>query len=355
MRTYAQMGVHRTGSDGDAATLRWLSDELTGHGADVSLTPFGYRHFDADVTVQVGGRSVDAMALYYSFTGEHELQRPAAGFIDGHADEEVIAGNIATMVAGAKAGRCDGLVLAALSPTGALCAINRDHNSEPDLPVVLVAQEDFRTVQTGGATIRCSASIRDGESANVVARYAGPPGAGSLVITTPVSGWFSCAGERGTGLAIGILLAGRLSSEFTVDLLLASGHELGFAGGYHLAENFEVSSSAVLHLGSCIANLDAELVSVCAADRPATERITTALEPLGVRPVVPTDPRDPDTWVGESKCWATQGRSMLSIAGQSRYFHTADDLPDVATTPQLLEQALDAIGDAATALAGDQR
>lgn len=352
---YSGMGFHRTGSEGDAITVHWLAGELAEHGAEVSVEPFRYRHFDADVTVESDGRVLDAMALYYSFTGQHELLRWTAGFIDGHVDEEVISSHVAMMVAGAKAGKCDGLVLAALSPTGALCAINRDHESEPDLPVIVVGEQDFEVVQTRGATIRCSAAIRDGEAANVVARFAGPPGAGSLVITTPISGWFNCAGERGTGLAIALIVAKQLSSRISVDLLLASGHELGFAGGYHLAENFDVSSTAVLHLGSCIANLDSEMMSVCAADPVVTDRITTSLAPLGVKPVVPADPSDPDNWVGESKCWTAHDRPMLSIAGQSRHFHTPDDLPEVATTPQLLELAIEAIGDAALALAGAQR
>jgi len=349
---YAGMAGHRTGSDGDAQTVRWLARELAARGANVSMEPFSYRHFDADVTVRCAGRTINAMALYYSFSGQHQLRKAAAGVIDAHGDEQVMSSDIARMVSDAKADGCDGLMLATQSPTGALCAINRENGTETEFPVILVAEKDLQAIQAAEADIQCSAVIRDGEAANIVARFAGPPGAGSLVITTPVSGWFSCAGERGTGLAIAVLLAKRLSSELTVDLLLASGHELGFAGGYALAENFDGGSGPVLHLGSCIANLGAQMISVCTGDPTTNGRITASLQPLGIRPAVPTEPHDPENWVGESKCWAGHGRPMLSIAGQAPYFHTADDLPDVATTPKLLEEAIGAIGDAASALAG---
>jgi hypothetical protein len=292
------------------------------------------------------------MALYYSFTGRHDVTNPATGVIDAHADEVVISDRINSMVTQAQADGCDGLVLATQCPTGALCAINRAHVAAINLPVILVAEEDLTPIQTSGADIYCSATIRNGEATNIIARFPGPPGASAITLTTPISGWFQCAGERGCGLAAAILVAKRLSKNFAVDLLLASGHELGFLGGYHLAENFAAPSKCILHLGSCIANLEAQFTSICSCDPTTTGQIAAALQSLGIRPVVPTDPGDAENWVGESKCWASTGLPMLSIAGQAPYFHTPDDLPDAVTTPHLLESAIDAIFDAAFALAG---
>jgi hypothetical protein len=351
VRAYSDMGVHRTGSAVDIKTSRWLASELVIYGADVSFQTFPYHHFEVELAVRSDLRSVRAMALYYSFTGPHNVINPATGVIDAHADEVVISGRINTMVTQAKADGSDGLVLATQCPTGAICAINRAHSTDINLPVILVAEEDLTTIQASGADIYCSAAIRIGEATNIIAQFPGPPGASAIVVTTPISGWFQCAGERGSGLAAAILVAQRLSRNFAVDLLLASGHELGFLGGYHLAENLAAPSGCILHLGSCIANLEARFTSVCSFDPTTTGQIAAALQILGIRPVVPTDPGDAENWVGESKCWASKGLPMLSIAGQAPYFHTPDDLPDTVTTPHLLESAIDAIYDAAFALA----
>src|SRR5690606_13343234 len=56
----------------------------------------------------------------------------------------------------------------------------------------------------------------------------------TLVISTPRSGWFGCAGERGSGLAAWLLLArwaagARLPVNLT--LVATSGHEYEYAGG----------------------------------------------------------------------------------------------------------------------------
>ena len=100
------------------------------------------------------------------------------------------------------------------------------------------------------------------------------------MLTTPVSGWFNCAGERGCGIAIALILAEKLNAHCNVDLLLASGHELGFAGGYHLAETYDSTASAVIHLGSSIANIGAEMISVCTAPPTPFSRISTTLNSL---------------------------------------------------------------------------
>lgn len=142
-----------------------------------------------------------------------------------------------------------------------------------------------------------------------------------------------------------------MSNYFAVDLLLASGHELGFLGGYHLAERYAAASGCILHLGSCIANIDAQMTSVCSVDSTTNERIEASLRKLGIKPAVPTDPANANNWIGESMCWASKGWPMLSIAGQALYFHTRGDLPDVVTTPNLLADAIDAICDAALTLA----
>jgi len=197
VRGFSEIGIHRTGTQGDRDTLRWLGSKLAFGGADVSFQSFPYHHFDAELSVRSIGKSIEAEALYYSFTGQRYLRNPATGLVDAHADDEVISCEIDCMVAAAKVDGCDGLVLATRCPIGNLCAINRDHRMDLEFPVVLVSQDNLNTIKTNGADISFEASVRKRVAKNVIACFPGPTGAQRVVVTTPISGWFHCAGEKG--------------------------------------------------------------------------------------------------------------------------------------------------------------
>ena len=66
--SFSEMGIHRTGTQGDHNTSRWLGSELAVLGADVSFQTFPYYNFDAELSVQIARESLQADALYYSFT-----------------------------------------------------------------------------------------------------------------------------------------------------------------------------------------------------------------------------------------------------------------------------------------------
>ena len=351
VRIFSEMGIHRTGTQGDHDTLFWLNSELGVGGADISFQTFPYHHFDAELSVWSAGKLIEAEALYYSLIGQRNLNNIATGIVDAHGEEDVISHEICCMVDAAKEDGFDGLVLATRCPTRGLCAINRDHRMDLDFPVVLVAQDNLNKIQTSGAEIFFASSVRKRMAKNVIARFSGPIGAQRVVVTTPISGWFRCAGERGCGLAIAIFVSRQLSKNFAVDLLLTSGHELGMCGGYHLAQSYNTKPGCVLHLGSCIANIDAKMTSICSADTVTAGRIASVLERLSIKLSSPSDPTNAENWVGESKCWALNNWPTLSIAGIAPHFHTRSDLPEVVTNPGLLNTAIEVIIDSALALA----
>lgn len=78
-----------------------------------------------------------------------------------------------------------------------------------------------------------------------------------------------------------------------------------------------------------------------------------ALRPLGVAVRLPTDEeaRSSDGWIGESAAWAPLGKPLVSIAGGFPLHHAPEDLPHVATTPELLEASYEASLGAARLLA----
>ena len=118
VRVFSEMGIHRTGTQGDQDTFFWLNSELGEGGADFSFQTFPYHHFDAELSVWSAGKLIEAEALYYSFIGQRNLNNIATGIVDAHGDEDVISHEIYCMVDAAKKDGFDGLVLATRCPTG---------------------------------------------------------------------------------------------------------------------------------------------------------------------------------------------------------------------------------------------
>ena len=82
-----------------------------------------------------------------------------------------------------------------------------------------------------------------------------------MVISTPRSGWFSCASERGGGIAVFLALAKTLAHATDADLLFvaASGHELAEAGQRYFLKTLApppVQVGLWLHIGANVACQD---------------------------------------------------------------------------------------------------
>jgi hypothetical protein len=350
VRAYARIGAHRTGSSGDERTVHWLARELSVGGAEVELRPYSFNRFDAAAEVEVFGRPVEAIPLYYSAVGDFALKSPAVAEIDAHEDDKHLTVRLRQLRDRVKKDS-DGLVLATRCPTDELCALNRSEGDFLDFPTILIAGFERKSVHAG-SLINFAASMGAGKSSNILARFShSAAGRRSAIVTTPLSGWFSCAGERGCGIAVALHVATQLSRFLPVTLLATTGHEIGFIGGYELGKNFDEDPEFIIHIGACIANRATELTAVCSANRPVAENVSSTLAPIEVRLRAPEVPGDPNSWIGESKCWAFRNRPMLSIAGLAPQFHTRGDLPELTTSPALLQESLRAIGDAACALA----
>src|SRR6185312_9725361 len=102
------------------------------------------------------------------------------------------------------------------------------YNCAPDrppwpVPVVGVAGREGQALKAAAqagadARLRIAGRMQPGRADNVVARLAGP--GKPLVLSTPKSGWFHCAGERGSGIAIWLGLARHLAAGRRQNLVL---------------------------------------------------------------------------------------------------------------------------------------
>jgi hypothetical protein len=341
LRAYSAHGIHRTGWPGFEHSCSWLENELNRAGADVERQFWSFPFYDAQSRVSLNGDIVDSMPLYYSATGKYQIKYPLVHRIDPHLAELELDGQIKKLIELAIESNCDGLVLVTNNALGELVAINRKSDSLRLLPVILIPG---RTLTDDCSDdywdISFSARLETRRGSNLVARF-GDESDSPIVITTPISGWFECAGERGTGIAIALELALSLSNQFSVELLLAGGHELGYLGGYEFSMNYAKRPQFIFHLGSCLATSAASLEVVCSAPEIQFEEIAKLLKGKVTNVRRPSNPSQKAEWMGESECWACKNIPMFSIAGLNDLFHTPADCPEAASSPLLLRETID--------------
>jgi hypothetical protein len=198
-----------------------------------------------------------------------------------------------------------------------------------------------------------AARIVGGRTSNVVGRIGGGQDRNRILLTTPLSGWFRCAGERGTGIAVMLAVAAQLAAE-GVPLLLNgnSGHELVDIGANRFAET-KLPLRAIVHFGASIAAGELsdhalrliDGLTIRAWTPGLDEALASAFAPLGktLTLVADADHVRPDAWIGEARVWCALGRPLLSMAGRFALFHTPEDVPERATTSALLERVYHAV------------
>jgi hypothetical protein len=312
---YGSRPSHRTGTVDDEATIAWFQSVLRADGAKVQVDPWSFPQWTATWTAELDGEPIDSLPLFYETTGSF-----SADAID---------------------------VVATEHPGGLLTVKNRHA-----LPTAVAAER--ATVFVPGRFVDrvqdiraqiIGAHIKLGSSANIAASYGGEFSDAQVLIATPLSGWFTCASERGTGIAVARYLGRTLAEQgYRVAFLGTSGHELFNIGLEHYLANNVVEAPVIVHVGASVGARsphsasdlvqpevvlsDSVYVTANQPDRGAT------LAACGFRHRTVTN--DPKLWIGEGTRWCTQNRPLLSVAGMSHWFHTPQDTPEVATDPALL-------------------
>lgn len=354
---YAALGEHRTGTPVDSATLAWLSDLLRQAGANVAQQPFSFDRYDATWEIQVDGEPVQSIPLFYEGIGRVTTGTPATMVWEPGLAHTGFDATLDEFTRDALAAGSTAAVIATGGPTGLLHAVNRKPVPGSGLPTLLVPGELANQLESSDLQVEIDARIVPGDSANVVARFGSGPIDETLVITTPISGWFRCAGERGTGIAIAIDAAEELAADHPVLFIGASGHELHHQGAQLAVRKLEGVPRAIVHIGASVAAtarppvdgravLTPSLTARVAAEPARIASIASILGDIGIQTVTPERPGDPDEWAGESKNWVQFKRPLLSLVGGFPLFHAPEDTPERATTPALLASVSGAVTDA---------
>jgi hypothetical protein len=368
VKAYSGLGEHRTGTPGDQATTGWMVQALKRAGYRVETQGFDYPVFE------LGRCEVEAPTLKIeAFPYWTPVTTPPAG-VRGPLSAGGGPGSIA-LVALANGGSGGGLyqpppreIVAAVdagaaavvvvteNPLNELVAFNRAPLAPAwKAPVVFVAGRQKDALQAiardgGEVTVRLEGRSVPGRADNVTARK---PGRGKpVVISTPKSGWFHCAGERGSGIAIWLGLARWLATtEMNVVLLAASGHEFDGYGGAQFAKALApkpADTALWVHIGANVALYDFALQNGRAVRQagPPAQRLLAVSEPLLASAakafagqVGYAEPFDIDKRKapGEIAHYQELGYGpLIGMVAASPVFHTRRDLPDV-TGPELLE------------------
>lgn len=372
---YARLGEHRSATKGEAETTDWLAERLGACGLQVSFQPCPADTFFVHRTgLTVGDEQVECFPLWPpTWTGETPVE---GRLVDADASRDVLKGCIALVRSSFSSGALpyssvegDAAAVRSAADAGALAAVviasgpsdgihayNTPEGSDRwPIPAALVPKRSGAALVSAAESGAQASLLLHGsdepqaKAKNVIARL--DRGDDLIVISTPKSGWFTCAGERGPGIALFLALAewaaGR-DSRVSYLLDANTGHETGGTGIGRFVADLAPPPDRVLawiHLGANIATWEWEetATGLVKRGRPEGYRVVCSSEELlpllntAFEPLPGLEPRA-GRGIGEMRLVIRTGyRGFGMNGGPYRYFHTPEDTPDVATAPELLE------------------
>lgn len=287
LERYVEFGVKQSGGKGDNACGAWLERELERAGYAIERLEFAAPYFEPEMCeIECGGQRAEVWPQPVVIpTTEEGLKGPLVG-VDAAGNAALpLAGAIALVslpscrwssllakpvrqpIEAAFAAGAHAVVAITNGPSGQLIALNADGRAPMFAgPVALLAPADAgpflaSASRGGGATLRLVGRGGHRPAYNFVGRL--DRGRGRWVaVSTPRSGWFRCAAERGGGVAAWLKIA-RWAAEFATEHDLAficnSGHEYEYLGAEETLRRSAPKPESTdfwLHLGANLAARD---------------------------------------------------------------------------------------------------
>ncbi|HMN52737.1 MAG TPA: hypothetical protein PKC32_00945 [Sphingopyxis sp.] len=313
---YVGFGNKRAGGPGDMACGAWLADELKRAGYAVERQDFAAPWFDAataelacegrtaaihpqPVVIPTGPGGVSGPLVRVDPRGRAAASlHGAIALVDlPHARwSSMLAKAARGPIEAAFAGGAKAAVAITNGPTGKLIALNADGRKPMFAgPVALIAPEDAdpflaAAMQGGGARLTIDGRGGTRPAFNFVGRIDRGKGRW-LAISTPRSGWFGCAAERGPGVAAWLDLARwapKALPDHDLALICNTGHEYEYLGAAEAMKQIAPPPAATrfwLHIGANVAardwhDLGDHLTPLPSVDSQRFLSISPALLPL---------------------------------------------------------------------------
>ena len=284
VQTYVAFGEHRTGTEADGKTAEWLKSTLAAAGFTTSYQDFPLnQYFHERASLRLGDQSVEVFPAWpvpSALPSTTEARLVDSGtekdssryrnaivltrlaYWGGASFNKAYISQLNRLInAGSKA-----VVAITEGSTQEIIALNAPSVLKPwTVPVVLAAPKDSARLLTHArattpAILQLAGNVRTGVTArNVIGRLG--TGDKFVVVSTPISGWFTCGGERGPGVALFNAFAkwvGAQKLPYQFIFVATSGHEIGGLGMHAFMHSLAPKPDQVhlwLHLGAGLATV----------------------------------------------------------------------------------------------------
>jgi hypothetical protein len=280
VQRYDGFGPHRYGSAGAAQAFDWIAAELARAGLAVSSQSFTMgRQYDFEAgSLSVDGQTVAVMPHWWipEPFASFSISAPivTAGDASGRFVRVSLPFDRAAYLTQAHRIALDeafarhpaAVLLTIEHPSGEIYTYNVDQEGKPwPVPVILVAARDkalLDAAQQAGRPVAVDIKgryRRDVPGRNVIGRLSRNGDGRAIVVSTPVTSWFTSTCERAPGIA-GFLAMARLANTRLADadlvFVATAGHEIGHGGMAHFIRSQAPPPAATLawaHFGASLA------------------------------------------------------------------------------------------------------
>lgn len=284
---YIGFGSKQAGGAGDTACGNWLAAELERLDFKIERQEFATPFFEParsellcgesraplwpqPIVVQTGPDGSTGPLVRIDPAGRAEA--PLAGAV-ALVDlpfgrwSSALAKSIREPIAAAFAAGAKAVVAITNGPTGKIIALNADGRAPMfGGPVALLAPEHAKPFLAAAMRRAPATMFIHGKGGRRPAfNFVGRIDRGKarwLVVSTPRSGWYGCAGERGPGIAAWLWLArwaSRSVQDYNLAFVCNTGHEYEYLGASEALESFTPKPAEThfwLHLGANVAARD---------------------------------------------------------------------------------------------------
>ncbi|CAA9380667.1 MAG: hypothetical protein AVDCRST_MAG74-344 [uncultured Pyrinomonadaceae bacterium] len=348
IREYDRQGIHRTATDVDSRSAKWLAKLVRENGAQPRLESFVINRIDLmENYLHIGDRRIEGVPMFDGGFTDPKGIRGRLGKIGSDAEIGLIEAppNAATdfndvFIQARRNSKHKAIVILTLGGADGIAIINAPYFLEPFAqPALQVGREHREFLQKAAeknAEIEIIAEVKRKSvtAFNVTAEITGTDKSLRPVgVITPRSGWWEIASERGGGLCAWLetmRAIAKTKPRRTFYFAASSGHELGHVGleNYlELRKDLAKDAHVWLHFGANIGSRFGASRNLRASSEELEKLAARALTENGVAPdrllprnVMPN---------GEAKNLYKRGGKFISLIGGNALFHLPQDrFPD---------------------------